>query len=742
MAKWIVKGGGLSAIVAIFLIFVYLSVEVAPIFFKAKQTPIALAYPIPGDSSKTLSISLEERLALASRITQSGNVYYFKPKTGAVTQRLKLTLPDKVNISAYYKPEATSNGNEDEGGKFNLETLVLGLSNGQILLAQTSYKVTFAKNGKRIITPTLNYPAGNKLISTGGQSPIKQIAGALNSEGITLVSSGGAGKLHITRLEKSGSLMEDESKMTISTSEITRPKNEKIQDIVLSKDQKSLYVLIANNSLLYYDISDLKKPLLLQTLPIGSENENVSQIKLLVGGISLIVGTSSGKLSQWSPVRDGQNRKRLQKLREFKTLTSSIIDIVPEYRRKGFLVIDRSGSLAIYYSTSNRLLLLNKLKQTDASRVYVSPRSNAALIETRSGKLQFHKIKNEHPEISWAALWKKNWYESYQKPEHVWQSSASSDDFEPKFGLSPLAFGTLKAAFYAMLFATPLALLGAIYAAQFMAPRLRQVVKPSIEIMEALPTVIIGFLAGLWLAPIVEGSLAAIILMLLLIPIGVIAFGYYWQKLPINIRSRIPDGWESIILVPIILLVGWIIFTLIGPGIENSFFNGSLTTWIQQELGIPYSQKNAVVVGLAMGVAVIPTIFSIAEDALFAVPKHLIQGSLALGATQWQTLKQVVLLTASPGIFSAVMIGFGRAVGETMIVLMATGSTAIMDFSALLGMRTFSANIATEIPEAEVGSTHYRVLFLTALILFIFTFFFNTIAEVVRQRLRRKYSTL
>ncbi|MGB1558652.1 MAG: ABC transporter permease subunit, partial [Oceanococcaceae bacterium] len=148
------------------------------------------------------------------------------------------------------------------------------------------------------------------------------------------------------------------------------------------------------------------------------------------------------------------------------------------------------------------------------------------------------------------------------------------------------------------------------------------------------------------------------------------------------------------------------------------------------------------VVGLAMGFAVIPTIFSIAEDAVFGVPKSLSQGSLALGATPWQTLTRVVLPTASPGIFSALMIGLGRAVGETMIVLMATGNTPIMDFNIFEGFRTLSANIAVEMPESEVGSTHFRILFLAGLVLFLFTFVFNTLAEVVRQRLRSKYSNL
>jgi phosphate transport system permease protein len=164
--------------------------------------------------------------------------------------------------------------------------------------------------------------------------------------------------------------------------------------------------------------------------------------------------------------------------------------------------------------------------------------------------------------------------------------------------------------------------------------------------------------------------------------------------------------------------------------------------WMNSEFGIGYDQRNSIVVGLAMGFAVIPTIFSITEDAIFSVPKNLTIGSLALGATPWQTMTRVVLLTASPGIFSAVMIGFGRAVGETMIVLMATGNTPVMDLSVFQGMRTLSANIAVEMPESEVDSTHYRVLFLAALVLFMFTFIFNTLAELIRQNLREKYSSL
>ena len=161
---------------------------------------------------------------------------------------------------------------------------------------------------------------------------------------------------------------------------------------------------------------------------------------------------------------------------------------------------------------------------------------------------------------------------------------------------------------------------------------------------------------------------------------------------------------------------------------------------LEAHLGLKYDQRNALVVGVAMGFAIIPIIYSISEEALSNVPKNLIAGSLALGATRWQTLAHLVLISASPGIFSALMIGLGRAVGETMIVLMATGNTPIMDWSLFNGFRTLSANIAVEIPEAPHGGTLYRTLFLAGLLLFMATFALNTAAEIIRQRLRAKYS--
>jgi phosphate transport system permease protein len=292
-----------------------------------------------------------------------------------------------------------------------------------------------------------------------------------------------------------------------------------------------------------------------------------------------------------------------------------------------------------------------------------------------------------------------------------------------------------------MLFAVPLAIMSAIYTAYFMNPRMREVVKPAIELMGALPTVILGFLAGLWLAPLIESDLVSVLLFFLLVPTAVLLAAWVWSRMPEGVRHRVPDGYEALLLVPVICLACILAMT-IGPGIEDAFFGGNAPQWVTQHLGLRYDQRNSLVVGIAMGFAVVPIIFSISEDAIVGVPKHLTVGSLALGATPWQTLTRVVLLTASPGIFSAVMIGLGRAVGETMIVLMATGNTPVINFNIFEGFRALSANTAVEMPESEVNSTHYRILFLASLILFLFTFVFNTVAEIVRHRLRAKYSHL
>ncbi|NOY63706.1 MAG: ABC transporter permease subunit, partial [Gammaproteobacteria bacterium] len=575
---------------------------------------------------------------------------------------------------------------------------------------------------------------------------LTHIAFQYGEEEATIVAQTADGRLLLTHFAKEESFDEDappelEREQVVLSLAGENFAQAEIAQLLLDKEQRNLYVISSDGELVHFDVSDKVEPRQVQKLRLVDVGMRVTSVQFLTGDISLLVGDSSGRVVQWFSVRDQRGNEVLTPIREFAQQSHAISGFAPEYERKGFIAADNSGLVALYHTTAQRLLLTQRVSRVAISTVAMAPRANAFLAEDVEGRLSFWHVENEHPEISWSSLWGKVWYESYDEPVYAWQSSSASNDFEPKLSITPLVYGTIKAAFYAMLLAMPLAIFGAIYTAYFMAPRMRQIVKPSIETMEALPTVILGFLAGLWLAPLLEEHLPGIFSLFIVVPLGVLVFAFLWQQLPGQIRHRVPEGWDAALLVPVVLALGTLSFGLSEP-LEIALFGGDMRSWLSHELGIGFDQRNALVVGLAMGFAVIPTIFSITEDAVFSVPKHLSYGSLALGATPWQTLVRVVILTASPGIFSAVMIGMGRAVGETMIVLMATGNTPVMDFSIFQGMRTLSANIAVEMPEAEVASTHYRVLFLAALVLFSFTFIFNTLAEIVRQRLRTKYSSL
>lgn len=307
--------------------------------------------------------------------------------------------------------------------------------------------------------------------------------------------------------------------------------------------------------------------------------------------------------------------------------------------------------------------------------------------------------------------------------------------------LSPLAWGTLKAALAAMLFATPIALGAAIYSALFMTARLRSRIKPALELMEAVPGVVVGFIAGLVLAPWVERHLASTLLLIVWLPLSAALAGALWHLLSARLRRFIPHSWAGLWLIP--WLVAMVAFALwLAPLIEQHWLGGDLSRLLDQRYGMDYATRNALIVGIAMGFSVIPSIYALAEDALADVPHTLMEGAQALGASRWQALWKVALPTAAPGIFSAVMIGAGRAVGETMIVLMASGNTALFSASPFEGLRSLSAAIAIELPEASPGGLTYHLLILAALALFLFTFLVNTLAEVVRQRLRRRYNQL
>ncbi len=721
-ARWVVWVGGLGVIAALLLIFFYLVTEVAPLFGSAdfKSRP---AYAVPGQG-KTLYSSVEEQGEIAMRVSDAGQVTFYDLTTGAV--RAEQQLP--VNGLALIAVTEVS----PERGE-----LAASLSDGSVLNFSHEYKISYPGD-QRLITPAVVYPKGETPVPFMAEAAIGLV---VRDEGDSAVLFGidAAKNVHMKAFSKETNAITGESTVTEAGALLFKPVV--AADILLVEPLlKWLYVIDRKaGRIAFYQLDGAAEPKLVEVKEVGSE---VTAAHYLSGGISIVVAQADGKVSQWFPARRDDGDTYLARVRDFDPPGDARLTALGvELRRRGFAVGDAEGRVSVFYATSKRLIHSEQAFDAAVSQIAFNPRAQTLLAESVDGKVQSYDVHNEHPEISFQAIWGKVWYESYDKAQWLWQSSSASSDFEPKFSLTPLAFGTLKGAFYAMIFAIPLAVMGAIFVANFMSPELRQVVKPTVELLAALPSVILGFIAGLWLAPFVELNLPGVFLLLFLLPVSVPLFGYLWLNMPARIRHFVPAGWEGVLLVPVIGLVTWFCFAIAKP-IELVAFGGNMQAWMDATLGIKYDQRNALVVGIAMGIAVIPTIFSIAEDAIFSVPKQLSLGSLALGASPWQTLTGVVIPTASPGIFSAIMIGLGRAVGETMIVLMATGNTPVTDASLFSGMRTLSANVAVEMPESEVGSTHFRLLFLAGLVLFIFTFFFNTLAEVVRARLRKKYESI
>jgi phosphate transport system permease protein len=461
---------------------------------------------------------------------------------------------------------------------------------------------------------------------------------------------------------------------------------------------------------------------------------------LVLGDVTCLVGDESGKVNAWQVVTGAVAGSRVLDLAGTFPGSGAVLGLVVSQRDKTFAVV-RSDGAELAYLTGHRVLMRVHGFPHDAVLFGISARGDGLYAVTSAGSVHRWSLDRAYPEVSAATLFLPVRYEGFTKPELTWQSTGGNESYESKLSLVPLLVGTLKGAFYALLFSGPVALAAALFVSQFAPQRLRQLAKPAVELMAALPSVVVGFLAALLLAPLLQRHIVGTLALLVLIPTVVVVAAAAWEAVPAGWRRR-TTGWRELGLVGLLLTgVTVVCFTFEGV-LERTFFAGDFKAWLLAAAGVTYDQRNAVVVGFALGFAVIPIIFTLAEDAFSNVPPSLISASLALGATRWQAARTVAIPAASPGLFAAVMTGFGRAVGETMIVLMATGNTPILSFSPFNGMRTMSACIAVEMPEAPYGGGLYRVLILTALLLFVATFVLNTAAVLVAARLRKRFGRL
>lgn len=716
LAAWVVAmGGGLVLFSVVAILFVILS-EVAPLFYA--PTVSALKVSDTG-VSQPLFAGVDEYGEVAFAINKSGEIKFFTlsgPKRDLTSVNIGSEIISFLPLGL---------------GRFAAFT-----TDSKVVNINLSFVVEYSDQA-RVVTPkvVLSDPI---VVSTDS----RVFAASYPDSGMRIATSQGDSTVFLTQAKETRALMGPPRKQILSH-ELSVGDNVKITSLAMDERGEMLMVGTHDGHILVFKITNLEQVQKVSFIKATqSSGTAITALGFPLGSRTLLVGDARGSISSWMLARsDESNEIALTHVADFISASKSIIRLAPSTRNKAFLSLDAAGAIKLHYSTTAVTQLnLNSSAAALSSAVF-TPKADGIVAITQAGELQRWQLSNSHPEVSFKTLFSRVWYEGYDKPEHVWQSSGGSDDFESKFGLVPLIFGTMKGTLFALFFAVPIAVAAALYTSQFMHKRLKSFVKPAIEFMAALPSVVIGFLAGLWFAPLVETILPGLFLIPFVCVAVVLMVLFALRKMEHLGMFKVGQGSEFIFLIPAIIFALWFSFQL-GGWVETAWLGGDYRLWMQSEFGIVYDQRNSIVAGIAIAFCVIPIIFTISEDVLSSVPKHLVAGSLALGATRWQTALMVVLPVGLPGIFSALMVGIGRAVGETMIVLMATGNTPLLDLSPFNGFRALSANIAVELPEAPYGSTLYRILFLTALILFVFTAVLNTVSEIIRLKLRKKFSLL
>lgn len=731
LQRYLVNIGGLSVLVALAGLILYFMLAVLPLFKPAQLKMLAQDDIRTSQSLYDLHLSAQAKFIYL--FDKEGNIY----REDLTLDAAKSAFDASKMVSMQSEPVSFSQGSD---------------LNSWYAYANASGEIAPFQISSVGLQDIHKFSYGSVHL---GLNQLKDFRFYISNSESVFIGRSEQNQWRAKLLQKEQKFNQDEASYQML--DIALPKLDQATWYQLGNEGKTLYLLHDANLFIYH----LQLTKNQASFKLRSEQLDVSwqgklapmNADLLTGGQSLLFSYANGQVSQWFEVRE-DGAQQFKNIRSFSvTKEEAQLDndfkIIPSPEDKSFYRLHDKGLLDLFYSTTGEALFVD---QKIAQKVRFAKFSiqGKYLFTLGQSKWRLYQVNKAHSNVSWRSLWSKVWYEGYDEPDFIWQSVTTNEKVESKYSLVPLVFGTLKAAFLALIFALPIALCGAIYTAYFMSAKIRQIVKPSIELMEALPSVILGFIAGVWLAPFVENNLLATLLLFLVVPFCFLGCALLWRasSTPIlnclsrysHIEERHLESWLSILLMPILALTIYLLFSY-SHWLELWWFNGDLKLFMAEH-EINYVQRNTLIVGFAMGFAVIPSIFTLAEDAIFSVPKHLSDGARALGATPWQALKTVVLPTASAGIFSAAMIGFGRAIGETMIVLMATGNTPLVEMNIFEGLRSLAANIAIEMPESDVGSSHFRILILAALLLFGFTFILNSLAEVIRIRLREKYKAL
>jgi phosphate transport system permease protein len=859
IAKSLVAVGGIGTIGAVLLVCVYLASEVIPLFVPAKvESTRALPDALAASSAPRapaakigppIQLGMDELGMLGWALFADGRVRCFRLDNGHLLNDMspeQTKLAGMTTVALAVDGQQATFGFRDgklQVGRFGFDTRFLEPAELPAEVRDIPVGATAEWDGGLVgRTPTGQFRRQKLMVKL--DEPLRP--GSKSEPAIRLVdhvepASGAVfcwltdkGRLHVASVETRHDLLAGEDISTLSSPiELSLPADAKGPPKFLRLAGLGDYVYTAwsNGRLLRYEIRDLDHPRLAEEVnTIDEPGVSLTVLEPLLGGTTLLAGDSSGRVRAWFPVLatgtpslGGEEKgfpraetRRLIHAQDFAAEGSPVATIASSSSDREAAVGYGDGRVRLLYITTQKTVLdLRMPDNAPVECVAISPKGNR-LLAVANGAAKIWKFDPGYPDGSLSALFLPVWYEGEPGPKQIWQTSGGGG-FEPKLGLMPLVFGTLKATFYSMIFATPLALLAALFTSEFLHPRAKARIKPTIEMMASLPSVVLGFLAGLVFAPVVSGIVPEVVVGFGTVPLALLLGAHLWQLLPHGLTLRFAR-WRFAAMLLLAIPAGVLAAGMLGPLIQQYLFDGDIKAWLGGQRGTgrpgwvilllplgavgvtlvinrtvnpwlrqisaswgrtrsaatellkfvlgvaatllsvfvvawvldavnidprgtfvgPYDDHNALIVGLAMGFAIIPLIYTLADDALSSVPASLRSASLGAGATHWQTAIHVVIPTAMSGLFSAVMIGLGRAVGETMIVLMAAGGQPLMDLNIFNGFQTLSAAIATQMPEAAVGTTHFRTLYVAALALFIITFAVNTVAEVVRQRFRRR----
>ncbi len=842
-SKLLITTGGIGTIIAVVGICLFLVYVVVPLFAPAEVQPVGSFSTSARDGgTQTMHTAMDEYGLLAWTLTEDGAIHLHRVQDW---QELSRQRPFGDAVPTAWAVDAIQ------------DDAVFGFEDGSIRLARIGFRPSFLPD-EDLPPPLVDLAVGDTMLWDGGvvtktpegqlrqqqlvvevDEPVRrESASALRAIDLTVTSSGpiiGAlgddGILTVYRIRKRKNLMT--GKVTIRLTPSRLPAALEPGDlpdrILLSSLGAGLYAAWLDGRVqrFYVDAADgIWKHA--ESLDLAGADRTMTSLRFLLGRTSLCVGDSAGGLGVWFLARPDADEDaaslatlpgdgfRLVKAHTLLEAGSPVTTLRHSQRSRLLASGHEDGRVRVFFVTNENLLAEVQASAGPITSLAIAPRDDALLIAA-PGTIETWGMDPGHPDVNLTSLFSPIWYEGSSGPAHVWQSTGATNEFEPKIGVMPLIFGTLKATLYSLLFGVPIALLAALFTSEFLPPRVKVPIKSTIEVMASLPSVVLGFLAALVIAPFVQDVVPSVLVSFLTIPVMLLVGAYVWQLLPRALVLQLgPVARIAAIALSLVLAV--LIAGLLGPVVETLLFAGDMQGWLDGQIGsalggwmmllIPlasllmtfamgrwgrpwisrrstgwdqtqsaladlarfgvgaglvlltalglsavlsglgfdprggvvdtYVQRNALVVGFVMGFAIIPIIYTLAEDALSSVPSHLREGSLGAGATPWQTATRIIVPTAMSGLFSAIMIGLGRAVGETMIVLMAAGNTPVLDMNVFNGFRTLSANIAVELPEAGVGDSHYRTLFLTALLLFAMTFVVNTVAEAVRQRFRKR----